>query len=489
MLAEQPLRWRVATRSMSVPVAIVAGSVALAALSLLLPSTPTYDPWAWIVWGREITQLDLDTVDGPSWKPLPVIFTTVFALFGDAAPDLWLVVARAGAIAAIPLGFLLASRLAGPVAGAAAAAGIALAPWWYRNGSLGNSEGLLVALLFGAVLAHVAGRRGWAFVLALGVGLLRPEAWPFVGLYALWLLWDDRTRLRWVAAGLVSLPILWLGPELWGSGNPLRASDRAQQPNPDSPAFAEHPTLEVLENAIAMISLPAVIGCAVLLVLLVTRRAPGDRAGLAGGLAALALAWTGLVAVMTSTGFSGNQRYLMPPAALLIVLGAAGIVWAFAFGAAAWRGRRRDGVPVLAGGAPRPGRRAVLLTVAALAAAFAFTIEDADRLSAQTSGVEYQAELTADLQRVIDRAGGAAFLRRCGHAYTNPLLVPALAWHLRVHSEHVGLDPDEERPAVVFHVKHVSSARGRAPAWAQRGRNELARAGSWIVTADCEPAR
>ncbi|HYZ71126.1 MAG TPA: hypothetical protein VE528_05655, partial [Thermoleophilaceae bacterium] len=26
-------------------------AVSLAALSLLLPSTPTYDPWAWIVWG------------------------------------------------------------------------------------------------------------------------------------------------------------------------------------------------------------------------------------------------------------------------------------------------------------------------------------------------------------------------------------------------------------------------------------------------------
>ena len=32
---------------------------------------------------------------------------------------------------------------------------------------------------------------------------------------------------------------LWLGPELWGSGNAFRASDRAQRPNPDSPAFAD----------------------------------------------------------------------------------------------------------------------------------------------------------------------------------------------------------------------------------------------------------
>ena len=30
------------------------GCLAVAALTLLFPSTPTYDPWAWILWGREI---------------------------------------------------------------------------------------------------------------------------------------------------------------------------------------------------------------------------------------------------------------------------------------------------------------------------------------------------------------------------------------------------------------------------------------------------
>ena len=50
--------------------------LALTALTFLIPSAPTYDPWAWIVWGREILHLDLSTVDGPSWKPLPVLLTT-----------------------------------------------------------------------------------------------------------------------------------------------------------------------------------------------------------------------------------------------------------------------------------------------------------------------------------------------------------------------------------------------------------------------------
>ena len=84
---------------------------ALAAASLLLPFAPLYDVWAWLVWGHEITGLDLDTGAGPSWKPLPVVFTTAFAPTGDAAPELWLVVARMGWLASIALAWRLGSRL------------------------------------------------------------------------------------------------------------------------------------------------------------------------------------------------------------------------------------------------------------------------------------------------------------------------------------------------------------------------------------------
>src|SRR4051812_42902607 len=97
---------------------LVLGCLALAALSLTLPSVPTYDPWAWIIWGREVAHLDLVTRTGPSWKPLPVIFTTPFSLAGDdGAPLLWLLVARAGGILAIAMAYRLAARPARPLAG------------------------------------------------------------------------------------------------------------------------------------------------------------------------------------------------------------------------------------------------------------------------------------------------------------------------------------------------------------------------------------
>ena len=39
----------------------------------LLPYLPVYDPWAWLIWGRELLHGGLETAAGPSWKPLPVL--------------------------------------------------------------------------------------------------------------------------------------------------------------------------------------------------------------------------------------------------------------------------------------------------------------------------------------------------------------------------------------------------------------------------------
>src|SRR4051795_10644920 len=106
---------------------LVLGCFALAALSLILPSPPGKDPWAWIIWGREVAHFDLDTMSGSSWKPLPVLLTTPFSVFGDAAPQLWILVVRAGALLAVLFAFRVASRLAGTAAGVAAAGAGALA--------------------------------------------------------------------------------------------------------------------------------------------------------------------------------------------------------------------------------------------------------------------------------------------------------------------------------------------------------------------------
>ncbi|HEV2770309.1 MAG TPA: hypothetical protein VGV40_09025, partial [Solirubrobacteraceae bacterium] len=82
---------------------LLAACVALAAATLLLPGAPTYDPWAWLLWGRELWSLELSTAEGPAWKPLTVALAAPLTLFGAAAPDLWLALARAGALAGVAL--------------------------------------------------------------------------------------------------------------------------------------------------------------------------------------------------------------------------------------------------------------------------------------------------------------------------------------------------------------------------------------------------
>ncbi|HEY3018774.1 MAG TPA: hypothetical protein VGJ32_01195, partial [Solirubrobacteraceae bacterium] len=236
--------------------ALAAACLALGLLSLAGPSTPTYDPWAWLIWGREILHLDLDTRFGPSWKPLPVLFTTVFGLAGGAAPALWVAVARAGALASLALAFRVGRRLGGGVAGGLlAAVCLAVSTDFLRFAAVGDSEGLLVALLLAAIELHLAGRRRAALWACFGAALLRPESWPFVGTYALWLAWRDPAARRLVAGMTVVGAVVWFGPELWGSGNPLRAGERARDPNPNALAFAEHPALEVARRFDSMMPL------------------------------------------------------------------------------------------------------------------------------------------------------------------------------------------------------------------------------------------
>ena len=104
---------------------IVVGCLALAAISLVvLPRGLAYDPWSWVIWGREIAHLDLNTRGAATAvKPLPMVFTTIFAPAGSAAPVLWLLVARAATLLSLALAFRLGQRLGGAGAGVIAAVG------------------------------------------------------------------------------------------------------------------------------------------------------------------------------------------------------------------------------------------------------------------------------------------------------------------------------------------------------------------------------
>lgn len=468
--------------------ALIVISVLVATVTLLLPSTPTYDPWAWIIWGREIADGHLNTRHGPSWKPLPVLFTTLFAHTGEAAPALWLVVARAGALLALAMAWRLASRLAGGgragvAAGTLAVVALVASEGWFRNAALGNSEGLLVAFTLWAVESHLDGRRHHAFAIGFAAGLLRPEVWPFLGLYALYL-WVREPRRRPLVAGLLALlPVLWLAPELWGSGDLMRASERAQQPKADSPAFAKHPALEVLRQAGNMTSAPVQIAALLALALGLQglrRNGLADRHGrVVVALGAGAAAWLGLVAVMTELGYSGNTRYLVPYAAVVCVLGGLGLVRAALFvGPRLGRGIRTDGRL----GHPALARAAAGLAV--VAAAAPFLVSPARSLSDQADEVRREAGTNRELTHAVRDAGGADKVLSCGQPATGPFYVPVLAWNLGLHVEQVYREP--ALPGVVFRAGIHRPPPAPGPRSSYRA---IAGSGRWRVLAACAPSR
>jgi hypothetical protein len=431
--------------------------LAVAAVSLLTPSAPTYDSWSWLVWGREILHLDLVTLEGPSWKPGPVLFTTPFALLGDdAAPALWLVVSRAGGLLAFAMAFRLAARLAGPWAGAIAVVSLLLADRFVFNLARATSEGLLVAFVLWGIERHLDGHRRQAFLLGFAASLLRPEVWPFWGMYGLWLVyeaWDRKPPWREIAlvGGLGVLTLaLWLVPEYLGSGDWLRAAERAREPNPGAAAFAESPFLEVFRRSEALLSLPVFAGALVATAIALLRR---DRVQLA--LAATATILTIAVALMAEAGFAGNVRYVFLPAALVCVLAGAG--WVQVVRAA--------------------GRWGALVAVALAAWSFTYVSDDIQSLKEDRVETMFWSNFYGpDLKAAIAAAGGKEKIQSCGQVFSGPFQVPALAWRLHMHHDEVEIYIFGRGTALAMGGTHLARDP-RHP--------EYSRTRDWIVGSSC----
>ena len=515
-------------------ITLVAGAVTVAALSLLIPSTPSYDPWAWLVWGREIVHLNLQTTAGPSWKPLTVIFTTIFAPFGNAAPDLWLVVARAGAVMAVVMVFKLAYRLTRelgrlvspaersaatspswpakiisvlpPVLAAVIAAGSLIdSRDFITNNALGYSEGLAAALLLISIDRGLDGARRQAFAIGFLAALDRPELWFFWGPYGAYLWWSEPQARRLVLALFVLIPVLWFLPELWGSGQLFRAVTRAQHPRANSAAFASCPIctefkLHAWQSLLNRVKVPAIIALAVAAWGLWStrprwrgRRTLPVQAKARATLLALGLFgfvwWLG-IAVETQDGFSGNQRYLVLGTACLAIAG--GVAWGWlASTVAAWlRAPRRLSGAVAAVPAGTTVALGLFLAVPP------WIGHDIVSLPRTHRALVYQAHLRQDLAAAIRRSGGAAALLRCGTVMTEGYQVPMVAYQLGVHILRIEAPPPAivgpPWPDVILQTRAQSNSTllPLAPqilAWEHEGAHYrlLARVGTFRVFSTC----
>jgi hypothetical protein len=456
---------------------LVIVTLAVGGLSLLIPSTPSYDPWSWLVWSRQIVHGHLTiTSGGTSWKPLPMLFTIPFALFGKAAPDLWLVVARAGALAAVVMVFRLTYRLTLRVGGlfgeaeagldrlttmapallagliGAVALALSASGGFVSSNALGYSEGFAAALLLISIDRHLDGKPRQAFGVGFLLALDRPEIWLFWGPYGLWLFWRDPGARTLVAALFVLTPIVWFLPVYLGCGSFSCSVSRATHPRSNSLAFASNPFVAELKRAAWPTMLLRIKVVAALLVLAVTGILwqTYHRSGLAGlrterGLARLTaalvglggLAWFVVIAVMTQAGFSGNNRYLVLGSALVDICGAVGFGWAArelaVLAARRWRGRT-----ALSAG---------LQWAAAVIVALIFLLlpnwvgNNMISIRRTHGSLVYQARLREGMNDLVKRFGGADKVLGCGSVMTEGFQVPMVAWTLGVPTTRIEAPP------------------------------------------------
>jgi hypothetical protein len=455
--------------------------------AVVWPTIPSYDPFSWVVWGHEVTDphISFYVGGGPSWKPLPFVFTTIYGAFGGIAPALWVTTARIGGIAGLFGAWRLAARLcaraglprwAGWAAGVVAAVAIVLTTDWSYYFFRGASEPVLIACALWAVDRAIDRRHWQAFLLLAAEGLMRPEAWPFLLAYGAWLCWrgDVRTRVL-VVLGLIAQPVGWFVPPWISTGQPFLAATHASQYNGH---LGSNPFVTVIGRGESLQPLPALVLAAVAVLIAVwaardrLRRVPPPEVWLAAGI----VAWWVVVVAMTLDGYPGLQRFFLPAAALTCVLGGVGLVRVATL---CGRGAGR----LVAGlGA---GRVAAWVGVAVglllLAGSYHY-------VSARIRFVRHQEPLAAvavrridDLGTAIDRLGGRRALLPCRSSVVtiNHSLQTALAWKLGTTLERV--QTVLRVPGVAFVGPHDSIDGGVPPIAFHFAVRDLARVGDWRI--------
>jgi hypothetical protein len=277
-------------------------------------------------------------------------------------------------------------------------------------------------------------------------------------LYGLWLMHQDGWSRRQIAVvvgcGLLCL-VLWFVPEYLGSGDWLRAAERARDPNPGSAAFASSPFVEVFRRSAALLTVPVYVGAVIATLLAVWRR---DRVRLA--LAAMSTVLMLVVAAMTQGGFAGNLRYVALPASLVCVLAGAG-----------W-------VDLVRLTRARLGLAAAVALAAAIAAAWVpFANTDMNDLREDRELTAIEANFYGpNLKAVIAKAGGEAKIKSCGAVISGPFQVPSVAWRLHLHLNQVVIFAFGPGTALSMGATHLS-VDPRYP--------EITKTRHWIVGSSC----
>lgn len=428
--------WPTGPRWLWAVIGVIAAAVLIVALTGMRPG---YDAFGWLVWGRQVLHWNLNTDGAPSWKPLTIVFTLPYALAGGAQMWLWLVTAVGGALAGAVFAARIAYRLTRPRAGrepALVAAGIAALGVLGMSGYahqvlIANSDPLLVTLCLAAVDSHLCRRPRVTFGLLVLAALGRPEVWVFAGLYAVWL-WRAGSAARvLIVLGVVLIPAFWFAVPALTSHSWLISGDLALN---QATAIHGNKAIGVIERLRSLWGLPMQLAVLLGVAIAVVRR---DRVALA--LLAASCLWVAVEIAFALHGWSAVPRYMLEPAALLVVLASAGVGWALGYASRA-RGPLRWVLPAVG---------------AALIVGLVPGARQTVRVAHHEVGTARVAGRRIDrLTAVIGREGGGARIRACGQPVTFVGYQSTVAWEVGLNVGNVGYRPgksiDGGQPVVLI---------------------------------------
>jgi len=264
-------------------------TIILVAISLALiawaGTRPSFDAYGWLVWGYQTIHGSLDLGGAPSWKPMPLLFTAPFAVFGHYQLWLWMVTSVTVSLAGAVFAGRIAVRLTGgtaamtdphpirryaPVAAAIFAGAAVLGIEDYMHYILSvQTDPMLTTFCLAGIDMFLLGRYRWTLLLGLLGALGRPEVWPFLGIFMIWA-WFKVPKLRWMlVAAVAAIAFMWFGIPTITNGRPNISGELAKL----SPRVLKHNRLGGTIGRFGELEyLPIWIATAVTIVAAIARR-------------------------------------------------------------------------------------------------------------------------------------------------------------------------------------------------------------------------
>lgn len=412
---------------------------------------PGYDPYGWLIWGYQTLHGHLNLGGAPSWKPFSYIPNVVFALFGHYALHLWMLtsvsVSLAGAVFAGRIAYRLTAREGAPwwppaiaaVVAGASLLGIQDGPLalpgtmsYFHYVLSAQSDSMIVSFCLAAIDQYLCGRLSWAWWLGVYAGLGRPEVWPFLAIYGIWILWK-RPAMRWqvIAAAIVTL-FFWFGVPTITNGRPNIAGQLALKSPRECTTNKVVCTMQRYRDLLYLpIELAALVG----VILAAARR---NRTILT--LAGMVVLWVVTEIAFVLHGFPGVQRYLFEAAGLTAVLAGVGIGWLL-LDARRWHPRlpRWAGIPFV-----------VAFVVVCLPHARTLAGREHKDIVAQRD----RTWRILQLGSYINALGGPSRIQSCGGALLNVEYVSVAGWYLHKNTGQVAYQPQKvlkrSNPVIYF---------------------------------------